>query len=52
MSSLLSNPGIEMSIYLFAVLLGCALSHKLRQSVLVGEILIGILIGPSILGLV
>ncbi|MBN2367822.1 cation:proton antiporter [Candidatus Woesearchaeota archaeon] len=47
-----SNPGPEMAIFMFALLIGALIATKTKQSALVGQILIGIVIGPSVLGLV
>ncbi|MBI4175920.1 MAG: cation:proton antiporter [Candidatus Aenigmarchaeota archaeon] len=44
--------GFQMSLFLFAALLGYALAVRIGQSAVVGSILIGILIGPSALGLI
>jgi len=42
----------QMSLLLFVALLGYYLASRINQSVVVGEILVGILIGPSLLGLI
>jgi Kef-type K+ transport system membrane component KefB len=47
-----SDAGLEMAIFMFAILVGSIIANKIKQSALVGQILIGILIGPSILGIV
>ena len=47
-----STLGLEVSILLFAALLGYILAVRIGQSAVIGIILIGIFIGPSILGLV
>lgn len=44
--------GLEISLFLFAALLGYVLAVRIGQSVVIGEILIGILLGPSILGII
>jgi len=46
------NLGLELSIILFASLLGFVLARKINQSATIGAILIGIIIGPSVLHLV
>ncbi len=49
-------PGIEsgiefqMSLLLFFSLLGYLIASRINQSVVIGEILVGLLLGPSILG--
>jgi len=44
--------GLEISILLFAAFLGYFLSVRIGQSAVIGEILIGVLIGPSVFGLI
>ncbi len=46
--------GIEfqMSLLLFASLLGYLLASRINQSAVIGEILLGLIIGPSFLGLI
>ncbi len=46
--------GIEfqMSLLLFASLLGYLLASRINQSAVIGEILLGLVIGPSFLGLI
>lgn len=48
------SSGIEfqMSLLLFVSLLGYLLASRINQSAVIGEILVGLLIGPSILGLI
>jgi Kef-type K+ transport system membrane component KefB len=43
---------LQLSILLLTALAGYILSSKINQSAVVGEILIGIIIGPSLLGLI
>lgn len=43
---------IQMSILLFVALAGYLLASRINQSIVIGEILVGLLIGPSILGLI
>ena len=44
--------GLEISILLFAAFLGYFLSVRIGQSAVIGEIIIGVLIGPSVFGLI
>lgn len=44
--------GFQVSIFLFAALAGYLIAVRFGQSAVIGEIIIGIFIGPSILGLV
>ncbi|MFQ5406526.1 MAG: cation:proton antiporter [Candidatus Micrarchaeia archaeon] len=41
---------LQMSILLFFALIGYLIAKRIGQSVVVGEILVGIIIGPSLLG--
>ncbi len=43
--------GFELSIMLFFALLGSLIVSRFRQSLVIGEILAGFILGPSILGL-
>ncbi|ADN34899.1 sodium/hydrogen exchanger [Methanolacinia petrolearia DSM 11571] len=47
-------PGIElqMTLLLFFALAGYLLASKINQSAVVGEILLGLVVGPSVLGLI
>ncbi|MFH0875777.1 MAG: cation:proton antiporter [archaeon] len=47
-----NSPGIEMAIFLAAAIAGSILAQKMKQTALVGQILIGIVIGQGVLGLV
>lgn len=49
---LLSSPAFQMSILLFVALAGYLIAYRINQSAVVGIILAGILVGPSLLGLV
>jgi Kef-type K+ transport system membrane component KefB len=49
---LLSSPAFQMSILLFVALAGYLIAFRINQSAVVGIILTGILVGPSLLGLV
>jgi Na+:H+ antiporter len=42
----------QMSLLLFTALAGYLIASKINQSAIVGEILVGIVIGPSLLGLI
>jgi Kef-type K+ transport system membrane component KefB len=42
----------QMSLFLFVALAGYLLASRINQSAVVGEILVGLLVGPSVLGLV
>lgn len=50
--NLLASPAFQMSILLFVALAGYLLAYRINQSAVVGIILVGILVGPSLLGLV
>jgi len=52
MAHLTSTIEFQMSLLLFVSLAGYLLAIKINQSATVGEILVGILIGPSILGII
>jgi Kef-type K+ transport system membrane component KefB len=49
---LLASPAFQMSILLFVALAGYLIAYRINQSAVVGIILAGILVGPSLLGLV
>ena len=49
---LLASPAFQMSVLLFVALAGYLLAYRINQSAVVGIILAGILVGPSLLGLV
>lgn len=51
-SEVFSSVEFQMSLLLFVALGGYLLASKINQSAIVGEILLGIIIGPSILGLI
>ena len=42
----------QMSLLLFVALAGYLLASRINQSAVIGEILVGLLVGPSILGLI
>lgn len=50
--SLLTHPGAEMAIFMLAIILGALFASKTKQSALVGQIVLGIIIGPALLDLV
>ncbi len=52
MESLTSSIEFQMSLLLFVALAGYLLASRINQSAVIGEVLVGILIGPSILGLI
>jgi Kef-type K+ transport system membrane component KefB len=43
---------LELTVLLFAAMLGIVLAKRFGQSAIVGEILIGVLIGPTFIGLI
>ncbi|HLG23559.1 MAG TPA: cation:proton antiporter [Candidatus Nanoarchaeia archaeon] len=49
---LLSTIEFQMSLLLFVALAGYLLAARINQSAVIGEILVGLLIGPSLLGLI
>lgn len=50
MHHLLSSIEFQMSLLLFVALAGYILASKINQSAVIGEILVGLIIGPSLLG--
>ena len=50
--SILSSIEFQMSLLLFVALAGYLIASRINQSAVVGEILVGILVGPSVLGLI
>ncbi len=52
MSEVLSSIDFQISLLLFVSLLGYFVATRFGQSVVIGEILVGVLMGPSVLGLV
>ena len=52
MSGVVSGIEFQMSLLLFVSLLGYLLASRINQSAVIGEILVGLLIGPSVLGLI
>src|SRR3989344_906870 len=49
---LASTIEFQMSLLLFVALAGYLIASKINQSAVIGEILVGLLIGPSLLGLI
>jgi Kef-type K+ transport system membrane component KefB len=52
MDSLLASPEFQMSLLLFVALGGYLIASRINQSAVIGLILVGLLVGPSALGLV
>ncbi len=52
MESILTQPVFQMSLLLFVALAGYLVASRINQSAVIGLILVGILVGPSALGLV
>jgi Kef-type K+ transport system membrane component KefB len=52
MEEILSQPVFQMSLLLFVSLAGYLVASRINQSAVIGLILVGILVGPSALGLV
>ena len=52
MESIASTIEFQMSLLLFVALAGYLLASRINQSVVICEILVGLLIGPSLLGLI
>ena len=50
--SLIYTIEFQMSLLLFVALAGYLIASRINQSVVIGEILVGLLIGPSLLGLI
>ena len=51
-SNFLSSIEFQMSLLLFVSLAGYLIASKINQSAVIGEIIIGLIIGPSFLGLI
>ncbi len=51
-NELLGSPEFQMSLLLFVALAGYLIAYGINQSAVVGIILVGIVVGPSLLGLV
>jgi Kef-type K+ transport system membrane component KefB len=52
MTEMISSIEFQISLLLFVALAGYLLASRINQSVVIGEILVGILVGPSFLGLI
>ncbi len=52
MEELLSSPEFQMSLLLFVALAGYLIASRINQSAVVGLILVGIVVGPSVLHLI
>jgi len=52
MESLLTSPEFQMSLLLFVALGGYLIASRINQSAVIGLILVGLLVGPSVLGLI
>ena len=52
MESILAQPVFQMSLLLFVALGGYLIASRINQSAVIGLILVGILVGPSALGLI
>ena len=52
MDSLFTSPEFQMSLLLFVALGGYLIASRINQSAVIGLILIGLLVGPSVLGLI
>ena len=50
--SILASIEFQMSLLLFVALAGYLIAYRINQSAVVGIILAGIIVGPSLLGLV
>jgi Kef-type K+ transport system membrane component KefB len=48
--SILTNPEFQMSLLMFVALAGYLIAYRINQSAVVGIILAGIVVGPSLLG--
>ncbi|MDD1719973.1 MAG: cation:proton antiporter [Methanoregulaceae archaeon] len=52
MENILLQPVFQMSLLLFVALAGYLVASRINQSAVIGLILVGIVVGPSVLGLV
>ncbi len=50
--ALTGSIAFQMSLLLFVALAGYLVASRINQSAVIGEILVGVLVGPSVLGLV
>jgi Kef-type K+ transport system membrane component KefB len=51
-NSILATPEFQMSLLLFVALAGYLVAYRINQSAVVGIILAGIVVGPSVFGLI
>jgi Kef-type K+ transport system membrane component KefB len=49
---ILGSPEFQISLLLFVAIAGYVVASRINQSAVVGEILVGIVVGPSVLGLI
>jgi Kef-type K+ transport system membrane component KefB len=52
MESLFTLPEFQMSLLLFVALAGYLVASRINQSAVIGLILVGLIVGPSVLGLI
>jgi Kef-type K+ transport systems, membrane components len=52
MDALITSPEFQMSLLLFVALGGYLIASRINQSAVIGLILVGLLVGPSFLGLI
>jgi len=52
MDSLFTSPEFQMSLLLFVALAGYLIASRINQSAIIGLILMGLLVGPSFLGMI
>src|SRR5665647_2649833 len=52
MESLFTSPEFQMSLLLFVALAGYLVASRINQSAVIGLILVGLVVGPSVLGLI
>jgi Kef-type K+ transport system membrane component KefB len=52
MDSLFTLPEFQMSLLLFVALAGYLVASRINQSAVIGLILVGLIVGPSVLGLI
>jgi Kef-type K+ transport system membrane component KefB len=52
MDSLFTSPEFQMSLLLFVALAGYLVASRINQSAVIGLILVGLVVGPSVLGLI
>ncbi|MBN2517478.1 MAG: cation:proton antiporter, partial [Candidatus Altiarchaeota archaeon] len=51
-AEILSSIEFQMSLLLFVAMAGYLVASRINQSAVIGEILVGIIVGPSLLGLI